>query len=303
MKLKLGTGGYHYIITILNNVEKNLSNNTGHIMKMRYTPHQIRCSTLEEEESRYHDVFNENPSLDNSIYVVGGLHSMIEPLAASIKYLKPHTKICYIMTDGGALPLQFSKTIKRLKNKSLIDKTITIGHAFGGDYECVNIYSGIIASKKIINADITIITMGPGIVGTNTKYGFSGIEQGHILDAIVKFGGNAISIPRVSFKDDRPRHRGISHHTITVLKEIVNNKVKIVFPTLEKEKSRIIEKQLIENQIYNLHDVYYFKGDVIQAAIKNYDLNPVTMGRNFEQNKEFYYTMGAVGSFICSNYL
>ena len=33
--------------------------------------------------------------------------------------------------------------------------------------------------------------MGPGIVGTGTKYGFSGIEQGQIIDAINTLSGRA----------------------------------------------------------------------------------------------------------------
>ena len=31
--------------------------------------------------------------------------------------------------------------------------------------------------------------MGPGIVGTGTKYGFSGIEQGYIIDAVNNLRG------------------------------------------------------------------------------------------------------------------
>ena len=40
-------------------------------------------------------------------------------------------------------------------------------------------------------------------------------------------GGMPISIPRVSFSDQRDRHKGISHHSITVLKEIVRQSDKI----------------------------------------------------------------------------
>ena len=31
--------------------------------------------------------------------------------------------------------------------------------------------------------------MGPGIVGSGTKYGFTGIEQGYIIDVINNLGG------------------------------------------------------------------------------------------------------------------
>ena len=53
--------------------------------------------------------------------------------------------------------------------------------------------------------------MGPGIAGTGTKYGFTGIEQGPILDAVQKLGGMPISIPRISFADlKRKTSRNIS---------------------------------------------------------------------------------------------
>ena len=80
-----------------------------------------------------------------------------------------------------------------------MNKTITVGHAFGGDLETINIYTGLIAAKEILKGDITIISMGPGIVGSGTKYGFTGMEQGYIVDAINNLGGLAVAVPRISF--------------------------------------------------------------------------------------------------------
>ena len=82
--------------------------------------------------------------------------------------------------------------------------------------------------------------MGPGIAGTGTKYGFTGIEQGPILDAVKKLGGMPISIPRISFADKRDRHQGISHHSITVLKEIVNVDVHLPIFQYSSEKLNYI---------------------------------------------------------------
>ena len=54
---------------------------------------------------------------------------------------------------------------------------------------------------------------GPGIVGTATRLGFSGIEVGPVLDAAAGLGGAPIACLRVSFADPRARHRGVSHHS------------------------------------------------------------------------------------------
>lgn len=89
--------------------------------------------------------------------------------------------------------------------------------------------------KGSVKTDVVIVAMGPGIVGTGTKYGFSGVEQAHIIDATNKLGGKPVLIPRIGFNDKRQRHQGISHHTITVL-ELCNSSCVLTFPTMEEEK-------------------------------------------------------------------
>ena len=74
----------------------------------------------EEEDSPYHTAFQEFTNLDNHIFIVGTLHSMIGPIAAMIKYLNQDIEINYIMTDGGALPIFFSNTVSELKLKGLL---------------------------------------------------------------------------------------------------------------------------------------------------------------------------------------
>lgn len=294
MELGLGTGGYHFVIYNLNNKSQKITKDSGHIMKLRYTPLQIKCFTAEEQNSIFHEEFNNFKSLDKSIYIVGTLHSMLAPIAAVIKWLRPELNISYIMTDAGALPLHFSKTVKLLKDKNIINNTITVGHAFGGDFECVNIYTGIIASKVITKSDITIITMGPGIVGTGTKYGFSGIEQGYIIDAINNLGGISLAVPRISFADKRDRHRGISHHTLTVLKEIINTKTNLVLPILEGEYGEFISRQIKENNIDSKHSIIYEDGSDVVKALEYYGLEIRTMGREYKDDVAFFQALGAV---------
>lgn len=293
VELGLGTGGYHFVIYNKKHKEQTISSDSGHIMKLRYTPLQFKCFAAEEQDSKYHDRFNDFKSLDNSVYIVGTLHSMLAPIASVIKWLRPELKITYIMTDAGALPLHFSKTVKLLKDKKIIENTITIGHAFGGDLECVNIYTGIIAAKIIAESDITIITMGPGIVGTGTKYGFSGIEQGYIIDAVNKFGGLSLAVPRVSFADKRERHKGISHHTLTILNDIVNTKTNLALPILDENYAELINKQIKSYQLNEKHNIYYEKGNEVVNALNYYGLEVKTMGRGYYDDEAFFHSLGA----------
>lgn len=300
VELSLGTGGYHYVISNLDNMEADLEGQ-GHIMKLRYTPMQVRVDSVEDHESKYHDVFEEFESLDGIPVVVGTLHSMLTPFAATYKRLNPNKKLVYIMTDGAALPIYFSMNADTLKNKGLIDSTITFGNAFGGDYECINIYTALITAKEIAKADAIFISMGPGIAGTGTKYGFTGIEQGPILDAVSKLGGRPVAIPRISFADMRDRHRGISHHSITILDEIVNVEVELPITIYDEEKNEIIKKQIEENNLNKRHRVEYIENSRTKEDIDSYGLKVRSMGRNYEQDSEFFDSASSAAIYITEN--
>jgi len=297
--LALGTGGYHFVMYNYRNKSMEIKG-SGHIMKLRYTPYQMKCLAAEEEDSPYHNLFNEFKSLENHIFIVATLHSMLAPISAMIKYINKDIKINYIMTDGGALPLYFSNTVAELRKKKILDNTITIGHAFGGDLECINIYTGLIAAKEILKGDVTIISMGPGIVGSGTKYGFTGIEQGYIVDAINNLGGIAISVPRISFKDKRNRHYGISHHTITTLSQITNTRSNLILPHLEKEKEDYIVDQIENFKIKEKHNIIFEYGEEITMAMDKFKLKTTSMGRSIKDDKDYFISLGSVGTYIAN---
>ncbi|RKD27863.1 Protein of unknown function [Caminicella sporogenes DSM 14501] len=295
--LNLGTGGYHYVLSNLNNMTVE-SKCKGHIMKLRYTPLQIKVYACEEQDSSYHEIFNNFDSLNNMPVLIGGLHSILPPVTVVLKKYNRNLKICYIMTDGGALPIDFSENVFFLKEKGYIDGTITIGHSFGGDYECVNIYNALIAAKNIMNCDICIVSMGPGIVGTGTKYGFTGIEQGYIIDAVNTLGGFPICIPRISFKDKRLRHFGLSHHTITVLSEISKTSSNLVIPKFDDWRLKYIIKQINDNKIHIKHNIYYMDFNDIINVLENSDIIMNTMGRNFKSDFEYFISAGVNAKYV-----
>lgn len=289
--LNLGTGGYHFVLANLSNIEKE-SRGFGHIMKLRYTPMQIKANSVEEQKSKYHDTFNSFESLEKMPVLVCGLHSMLAPLTMVLKNFNRDLRIGYIMTDGGALPIDFSKTAHRLKERGYLNGTITIGHAFGGDLDCINIYNGLIGAKEILKCDICIVSMGPGIVGTGTRYGFTGIEQGKIIDAVNTLGGRAICVPRISFKDMRERHFGISHHTITVLSKIAKTKSYVGIPQFDDKKGIYIKEQISKYDIDKKHKVLFIKFNDIIDILANSNITLQTMGRTFGEDKDFFLSVG-----------
>lgn len=296
VELSLGTGGEHFVITNIS-LEKRKLHKQGHIMKLRYTPMQTQTLCIESQESKYHEKIKRFKSLDRIPVITATLHSMVSPLVAYLKYNRPNSKITYIMTDGAALSISFSKNIKELKKMGLIDNTITIGNSFGGDFEAVNIYTGLIAAKEILKSDFIIVSMGPGITGTGTEYGFSGTEQGYISDSIITLGGKSIIVPRISFSDKRIRHQGISHHSRTILTKLTNKKADIVFPILDIEKNKILEKQIKDLNINGKHNLHFKECCDLKEVLENYKLKVKTMGRVYEEDKAFFDTLGSVAKF------
>ena len=295
VRLQLGTGGYHFIMGIEGAGEKGVAAG-GHIMKLRYTPWQIKVSAAEEEESPYHQRIKDFSSLGGIPVIIGGLHSMIAPALLAYRALQPApVRVAYIMTDSAALPLPFSRLVRKLKEYGLLQTTITCGHAFGGDLETVNFYSALAAAKAAAGAGLILAAMGPGIVGTKTRYGFSGIEQAYMLEAVERLGGKPVAIPRVSFADPRPRHRGLSHHSRTVLAELTYARAYVAFPRWHDERGQFLAGQIRAEQLAGKHRVYFVNPPPLAGLFTGYDLEVKTMGRSWQEDPSFFETAAAAG--------
>lgn len=295
--LKLGSGGFHIVVWNLEQRQADIPQ-AGHIMKLRYTPMQVNCLAVEEKESGFADRLEETKSLAGMPVIAGTLHSQLAPAAAALKYhTGSNAKIAYIMTDRAALPMALSDMVYDLKDKGVIDTTITCGQAFGGDYEAVNIYSALTAAKAVAGADAAIVTMGVGIVGTETFLGFSGIEQGETVNAAFSLKGRPIAIPRINFKDARPRHQGLSDQTVAALGVAAIAACDVCVPRMDPEKLDAVIEKLESSGIAGKHRVQTIAADETIEALRSFGLAPTTMGRSMEEEPEFFRAAGAAGYF------
>ena len=209
--LGLGTGGWHV-------VHWNLARDgwsqpgPGHIMKLRYTSLQVDTGAAEETRPDLPE------ALDGLPVVACSLHSQVAVVAAVVRHLRPTARIAYVMTDGAALPLALSDLAHRLRERGVVDITITAGHAFGGDLEAVSMPAALALARHVAAADIAVVGMGPGVVGTASSLGTTAVEVAAIADAAAALGGRVAVCCRVSSADSRERHRGISHHVHTALR-------------------------------------------------------------------------------------
>lgn len=218
----LGTGGWHVVHWNLT-AGPFSQPGPGHLMKLRYTSLQVDTGAAEENDP-------DGPShLDATPVVVAGLHSQLPVVVAAIARSRPGTRIAYLMTDGGALPIALSDVVADLVERQMLAGTVTSGHAFGGDLEALNVASGLVSARHRLGAEVVVAAMGPGVAGTASRLGYSGLEVAPVLDAAAWLGGRPVACLRCSGADARPRHRGISHHSLTAL-DAVRSPVDVALP-------------------------------------------------------------------------
>lgn len=192
----------------------------GHLVKARYTPLQALVLGVDEQESPHHDTLRDADDLDATPVVVADLHSALPAVVAGARHAaalagRPAPRVAYVMTDGGALPAAFSRTVATLRDTGWIDTCLTVGQAFGGDLEAVTVHTGLLAARHVTGADLVVVAQGPGNLGTGTRWGFSGVAAGEALNAVAALGGRPVASLRVSGADARDRHLGVSHHSLT----------------------------------------------------------------------------------------
>jgi Protein of unknown function (DUF3866) len=294
IELGLGTGGVAFVLWSLDGAGPE-GPGEGHIVKLRYTPWQLNVMSAEAPESPHHHSLTGIRSIDGMPVVTLGLHSQLAPVTAGIKAAKPDARVAYLMTDGASLPIAWSDAVAELRAKDLLDATCTAGHAFGGELESVNVFSGLAALRHVAEADIVIAGMGPGVVGTDTELGFSAIEQGQLVDATTGLGGRPIAALRISFADDRARHRGVSHHTLTALTVAAQTRAAVVAPKLAPAQTKIVEDQLRASGVCDKHELVWADGRPGLDLLAERGIEPRSMGRGVSDTPELFLAASAAG--------
>ena len=221
----LGTGGWHVVHWNLT-AGPFAEEGPGHLMKLRYTSLQVDAGAAEELDP---DAATAPDTLDATPVVVAGLHSQLPIVLAGVLATRPATRVAYVMTDGGALPIALSDVVAGLVDRGLLVGTVTAGHAFGGDLEALNVPSALASARHRLDAELIVVAMGPGVAGTGSRLGHSGLEVAPALDAAAWMGGRPVACLRCSGADARHRHQGISHHSRTVL-DAVRSDVDVAVP-------------------------------------------------------------------------
>jgi hypothetical protein len=291
--LGLGTGGYHFVVAVEGG-EGLEAGGPGHVMKLRYTPLQATVAALEEQDSPHRGQLEAAENLSGLPVAWLPLHSMLGAAAAGARAAGAE-RVVYVMTDGAALPAWFSKQVHALREAGLVDAVVTCGQALGGDFEAVNVFSGLLASRVVAGADVALVGDGPGKVGTATRWGASDIASGMTLNAVHVLAGRPVAALRLNFAHPAYRHHGVSPHSLTVLRQVAVVPVHVAVPALEGERRDAVWRALREAGLEQRHQLVEVTGQPAVDLLRDRSVGAETMGRGLEEEPEFFLAAGAAG--------
>jgi hypothetical protein len=208
LELGLGTGGFDVLHANLTRGLELAAIEGAHVMKLPYTP--LQHAVLHAEESWGDEAAADLAGLP---VVCCSLHSQVAPACAG---LGRELRVAYVQLPGGALPVPLSDTVRALRAASYLRTTVAVGPCFGGEVACVSTASALVACARA-GMHAVVCGIGPGIVGTGSRYGHGALAAAEAANVAGALGGAPILAPRVSEVDERVRHRGLSHHTRATL--------------------------------------------------------------------------------------
>lgn len=282
--LGLGTGGVHFVIGVEGGGRAQDPSPDARSMKLRYTPLQTSVGAVEEAGAAL-------GALDGMPVVVAGLHSAIVPAVVALKAVAADLRVALVYSDAAALPIAFSDAVSVLRSRGLLHVTVTYGQSFGGDIEAVNKFSGLLAARGA-GADVAVVAMGPGNLGTSSVFGFASIEVGEIINAATILGGRPVAVPRISDVDPRRRHRGVSHHTLTTLGRVALAPAVIAVARQEWARKEI--RTALES-LCPPHTVSPVDLADAESALRSEGSLLVSMGRGYDDDPAYFRSAAAAG--------
>jgi hypothetical protein len=220
LDLGLGSGGFDIVHVNLTRGLDGEGVGGAHVMKLNYTSLQHAVEPVEDE------------SLEVPIgrpVAVLALHGQLAAVAWAFSRAAPGVRLGYVQTEGGALPGGHSRAVAMLRERGLLAGHLTAGSAFGGEGEAITTAGALHHGLRRLGWDAALCGPGPGVVGSSTTLGHGGMAALDSAHVALALGCPTLLVARMSASDDRQRHRGISHHTLTVL-DLLLEPVSVALP-------------------------------------------------------------------------
>jgi Protein of unknown function (DUF3866) len=215
VELALGSGGFDIVHVNLTRGLDGAGTPGAHVMKLNYTSLQHAVAPVEEGDA---DAMPDEPALPLGRPVaVLALHGQLAPLAWAFGRAGGG-RLGYVQTAGGALPGGHSCVVRELRESGLLAGHLAAGPAFGGaDGDAITTAAALHHGLTALGWDAAVAGPGPGILGSGSALGHGGMAALDSAHTALALGCRTLLVPRISSSDLRARHRGLSHHTTTVL--------------------------------------------------------------------------------------
>jgi hypothetical protein len=187
--------------------------------------------------------------------------------------------------------------VPALRSAGLLVGTVSAGQAYGGDLEAVNVPSALLVARLVLGAEIIVVTQGPGNLGTDTRWGFSGVAVGDAVNATSVLGGRPVGSLRISGAGARERHLGVSHHSLTAYGRVALLPADLAVPKLDDNAlSARIGEQLATLPVRHRQvevDLTGLAEALKDAAQQGIPLS--TMGRGLSEDLPYFLAAAASG--------
>jgi hypothetical protein len=209
LDLGLGSGGYDVVHVNLSRGLEGGGGEGAHVMKLNYSSLQHAVEPVERPAGKAGGA--------TVPVLVLPLHGHLAPAAWAAAQAAPGSKLGYVQTGGGALPGSLSRDVAELRERGLLCGHVTAPPAYGSEHEAISVAGALDAAAQRLGWDAVLAGPGPGIIGSDTRLGHGGMAALDTAHASLALGMRTLLSPRLSAADPRERHRGVSHHTLTVL--------------------------------------------------------------------------------------
>jgi hypothetical protein len=146
---------------------------------------------------------------------------------------------------------------------------------------------------------VTVVTQGPGNLGTGTEWGFSGTAAGEAINAAAVLGGRPVGSLRISAADARDRHRGVSHHSLTAYGRVALARAHLVVPAgLPEPLARDVAAGLAA--LADRHTIVEVDTDGLDAALRDLPVRLSTMGRDLDGDPAYFLAAAAAGRYAAT---
>jgi hypothetical protein len=296
LDLGLGSGGFDVVHVNLTCGLAGGERGGEHVMKLNYTSlqHPVKPVETPVDPARPNARFlmdAERPqgTARSVTVLILPLHGHLSPAAWAAVQTKRELQVGYVQTGGGALPGSLSRDVHELRERGLLCGHITAAPSYGGEYESLGTVGALDAAARL-GWDAVLVGPGPGMIGSETEFGHGGMASLDSAHAALSLGMPTLLSPRLSSSDPRERHRGLSHHTRTVL-ELLLAPVEVAtpagFPEIVPELKQAAGAH---------HKLTEASADL--AAYEASGLPATTMGRALADDPAFFAAPLAAGTLL-----